>query len=188
MTPPQSAGDEPSATRDVATDAVVTSQGNDADITAFQEKGVRPPRAVRVPATPVKILFVAANAEARDQLALDEEYRQIEHSLRAGSHRDAFQLIPQLAARRSDLQRALLEHRPAVVHFACHGSAQAEVVLRSDGPAAEVVPAEALASLFRVLQDNLVLVVFNACFAAGQALAIRRHAGVAIGMRTRIED
>ena len=67
MTPPQSAGDEPSATRDVATDAVVTSQGNDADITAFQEKGVRPPRAVRVPATPVKILFVAANAEARHQ-------------------------------------------------------------------------------------------------------------------------
>jgi formylglycine-generating enzyme required for sulfatase activity len=148
----------------------------------------RPLRAVRGAAAPVKILFIAANAEAHDALALDEEYRQIEHALRAGPHRDAFQLIPQLAARRGDLQRALLEHQPAVVHFACHGSSQAEVVLRGDGPATELVPADALASLFHVLRDNLVLVVFNACFAAGQALATCRHAGVAIGMRTWIDD
>lgn len=190
---PPSACGPPSAARDLATGADIdaaaaTGACEEADLVASPDAAARSLRATRVPAAPVKILFVAANAETRESLALDEEYRQIEHSLRAGRHRDAFQLIPQLAARRSDLQRALLEHRPAVVHFACHGSARAELVLRGDGPAAEIVPAESLASLFGVLQDNLVLVVFNACFAAGQALAIRRHAGVAIGMRTQIDD
>jgi formylglycine-generating enzyme required for sulfatase activity len=136
----------------------------------------------------VKILFIAANTRAGGQLALDEEYRAIEQGIRAARYRDAFQLIPQLAVRRGDLQQALLEHSPDVVHVACHGSSQAEVVLQSDGPGSESISAEALASLFRVLQDNLVLVVFNACFASGQAAAIRRHVGFTIGMRERIED
>src|SRR5262245_46719399 len=136
----------------------------------------------------VKILFVAANPRVGRQLALDEEYRAIERSIRVARHRDAFQLIPQLAARRGDLQQALLEHSPDVVHFACHGSAGAEVLLRGDGPDPEPMSADALASLFRVLQDNLALVVFNACFAGVQASAIRQHAGVTIGMREQIED
>jgi formylglycine-generating enzyme required for sulfatase activity len=136
----------------------------------------------------VKILFVAANTQFGDQLALDEEYRAIERSIRLARHRDAFELIPQLAARPGDLQQALLEHSPDVVHFACHGSAEAEILLLGDGAVPGVISAEALASLFRVLQDNLVLVVFNACFASGPASAIRQHAGLAIGMRERIED
>lgn len=140
------------------------------------------------PRRKVKILFIAANTRFGDQLALDEEYRAIEQSIRLARHRDAFQLIPQLAVRRGDLQRALLEHSPDVVHFACHGNSQAEVLLLNDGPGAGAMSAEALASLFQVLQDNLVLVVFNACFASGQASAIRWHSGIAIGMRERIED
>jgi formylglycine-generating enzyme required for sulfatase activity len=135
-----------------------------------------------------KILFIAANARLGSQLALDEEYRAIERSIRAARHRDAFQLIPLLAARPGDLQQALLEHSPDVVHFACHGSARAELLLLGDGPVSKAMPVEALASLLRVLQDNLALVVLNACFASGQASAIRQHAGIAIGMRERIED
>jgi len=136
----------------------------------------------------VKILFFAANTSAGEQLALDEEYRAIEQAIRGARHRDAFRLIPKLAARRSDLQDALLEHSPDVVHFACHGSSHAEILLLSDGPGSEPVPAAALASLFGVLRDNLALVVFNACFASEQASAIHRCVGLAIGMRARIED
>jgi formylglycine-generating enzyme required for sulfatase activity len=136
----------------------------------------------------VKVLFIAANAYQGDKLALDEEYRAIEESIRKARHREAFQLIAVLAARQRDLQQALLDHRPDVVHFACHGNSQEEILLLDEGPALGAVSAEALASLFRVLHDNLALVVFNACFASGQAAAIRQHAGIAIGMRERIED
>jgi formylglycine-generating enzyme required for sulfatase activity len=136
----------------------------------------------------VKIVFIAANTRDGERLRLDEEYRAIEQAIRGARHRDVFQLIPKLAVRRSDLQDALLEHSPDVVHFACHGSARAELLLLDDGPGMAPMSAEALAGLFRVLQDNVALVVFNACFASGQAEAIRRHAGLAIGMRAGIED
>ncbi|HET7499648.1 MAG TPA: SUMF1/EgtB/PvdO family nonheme iron enzyme [Kofleriaceae bacterium] len=136
----------------------------------------------------MKILFVAANTHIGDPLALDEEYRAIERSIRLARHRDAFQLIPQLAARRDDLQHALLEHAPDIVHFACHGTAQAELVLQGDGSGFESMPPEALASMFRVLRDNLKLIVFNACFAKEQAQAVRAHVGAAIGMAAPVED
>lgn len=147
-----------------------------------------PADVVRAPVGPVKILFFSANTKDGDQLALDEEYRAIEQRIRLARHRDAFQPIFKPAARRDDLQDALLEHSPHVVHFACHGSSQAEIVLRSDGPASDPVAADSLASLFGVLHNNVVLVVFNACFASAQASAILRSAKVAIGMRSRIED
>lgn len=147
-----------------------------------------PTDVVRAPGGTVKILFFSANTKSSDQLALDEEYRAIEQRIRLARHRDAFQPIFKPAARRADLQDALLEHSPHVVHFACHGSSQAEIVLRSEGPASDPVAADSLAALFSVLHDNVVLVVFNACFASAQASAIRRSAKVAIGMRSRIED
>jgi formylglycine-generating enzyme required for sulfatase activity len=136
----------------------------------------------------VKILFVAANVGPHAQLALDVEYRAIEDGIRAGRYRDAFQLIPKLAARPSDLQQALLEHCPDVVHFACHGTSDAELVLLAE-PAGNVrVSPSALATMFRVLRDNVTLVVLNACNSGEQAQAIRRSAGLVIGMCTRIED
>jgi formylglycine-generating enzyme required for sulfatase activity len=140
------------------------------------------------PTGPVKILFFSANVKDGNQLALDEEFRAIEQRIRLARHRDDFQPISKPAARRSDLLDALLEHSPHVVHFACHGSSQAEIILHSDGPASDPVSMESLASLFSVLHDNLVLVVFNACFASTQASVIRQSAKVAIGMRSDIED
>lgn len=148
------------------------------------------PRRQRTPVRrgPVKILFISANTRDSEPLDLSEEFRSIAKAIRAAPYHDSFQLIPELAARRSDLHDALLEHRPDVVHFACHGSAQAAILLRGDGPHSEPVSAESLQSLFGVLHDNLVLVVFNACFAHTQAAAIRKSAGLAIGMQAPVAD
>jgi formylglycine-generating enzyme required for sulfatase activity len=130
----------------------------------------------------------AANPDPADRLAVDEEYRAIEQRIRLARHREGFQLISSPAARRSDVQDALLEHLPQIVHFACHGNSQADTLLLGDGRRVDAVSAEALASMFEVLGDSLVLVVFNACFASMQASVICRSAQLAIGMRDRIED
>jgi formylglycine-generating enzyme required for sulfatase activity len=136
----------------------------------------------------VKILFFAANTPSGNRLALDVEYRAIEQSVQAARYRDRVELIPKFAAHVGDLQQALLEHSPDVVHFACHGSSQAELILLTEGEEPAPVPAAALVSMFSVLRDNLALVVFNACFASEQASAIRQSVGLSIGMRARIED
>ncbi len=143
---------------------------------------------VRRPSGPVRILFVSANPGDRDQLVLEEEYRAIEQRIRRARHRDAFRLIVCPAARRSDLQDALLEHAPHVVHFACHGSRQGALSLLGENPTSAPVSTESLAAMFEVANDQLLLVVFNACFASIQAAAIRPFAKATIGMRAQVTD
>lgn len=146
--------------------------------------GVRP----RVLRRKVKILFLSANTSDAKQLDLPDEYRTIEQSIKLSKYRDAFELEPKLAVQLEDLPHSLLEHRPDVVHFACHGSAAAELVLRKKDGGTARVPAEALAEYFRILGDKVVLVVLNACFASQQASAIRESIGMTIGMREPIDD
>jgi formylglycine-generating enzyme required for sulfatase activity len=136
----------------------------------------------------VKILFFSANAIRGKPLAIDQEYRAIEQSLRMSPHGRAFVLIPKLAAQDGDLQRALMDHEPDIVHFACHGSAEAELLLFSEEGGVAAVPAEALTSMFRVLRGRLALVVLNACWSREQASAIRESAGLCVGMREPIGD
>jgi formylglycine-generating enzyme required for sulfatase activity len=136
----------------------------------------------------VKILFISSQSSGGPPLALNEEYRRIERRLESSRFRDAFVLVPALAVRIEELQRALLKHRPDVVHFACHGSDHSALVLLGNDGTPTHVSADALASYFRILRDNVALVVLNACFAAEQASAIRESVGLAIGIRERIAD
>jgi formylglycine-generating enzyme required for sulfatase activity len=136
----------------------------------------------------VKVLFFAANADRDRWLAVGREHDAIQASIHASRYRDHVQLITRLTGRLSDLHQALLDHSPDIVHFACHGSAQAELLLMQDGGGTVPVPAAALSETLRVLRDNLILVVFNACFSSTQAAAIRDSVGLAIGMGRPIED
>lgn len=136
----------------------------------------------------LKVLFFAANADKDRLLAVGQEHDAIQASIYSSRYRDHFQLIARLTGRLSDLHQALLDHSPDIVHFACHGSAQAELLLMQDGGGVAPVPAAALSETLRVLRDNLILVVFNACFSSTQAAAIRESVGLAIGMGRPIED
>lgn len=170
------------------------------DVVLGEELGIRPPARKastdgtggrvrrRILRKKVKILFLSANPRDARQLDLPDEYRTIEQSIKLSKYRDLFELEAKLAVQLEDLPRALLEHRPDVVHFACHGSAAAELMLRKKDGGTARVPAEALAEFFRILHDNVVLVVLNACCASEQASAIRESVGLTIGMREPIED
>lgn len=136
----------------------------------------------------IKILFFAANAESEQLLAIGKEHDAIDASIRSSRYRGRFQLIARLAGRLSDLHQALLDHQPDIVHFACHGSARAELLLAGDAGCLVPVSAATLSDSFRVLKDNLKLIVFNACFSSGQALAVRNSVPLAVGMERPIED
>lgn len=82
--------------------------------------------------TPVRVLLLAANPKGTDPLRTDEEARAIEIAIRDGDYRDSFQLTPHGAMRVGDLQSLLLRYRPAIVHFAGHGSARSEIILENE--------------------------------------------------------
>ncbi len=161
------------------------------------------------------ILFLAANPISTRQLRLDEEIREIEAGLRRSKHRDRFELQQRWAVRPIDLQRALLDCKPRIVHFAGHGMGQATEDLSEQAPQemvrdisladrAEVfdeglvledrtgqpklVRTEALSALFELFADSVECVVLNACYSKRQAAAIAEHIPYVVGMNQAIGD
>jgi hypothetical protein len=134
----------------------------------------------------IKVLLLSANP-LDAPLSIEEEFRAIDAKIRASDHRDQVQLIPHGAVRLEDIPGLLMRHKPQVVHFSGHGAAGAIELTRADG-SSHLVPPEALADIFRVLKDNVRVVLLNACDSEPQAEAIVGVIDCAVGMSDEIED
>ena len=137
----------------------------------------------------MKILLLAANPMTSQRLRIDEEVRAIEGKVGSSTLRAAVQFRSRWATRPGDLQQALLEENPDVVHFSGHGGGTIGVVLHSEtGTDVSLVSSAALAQLFAVLKDNIRLVVLNACYSEEQAKAIVEEIDCVVGMADSIGD
>ena len=190
---------------------VVSGSGNSVDYRSQQTS------APKASALQVKtILVLAANPKGTSRLRLDQEIREIQSGLERASHRDRFQMEQRWAVRPRDIQRALLDCNPAIVHFSGHGvgtsqseaagstrdigfaedtSGPASTMTQSEGLMfedetghAKLVSTEALASLFSLFSDKIECVVLNACYSAVQANAIAQHIPYVVGMKRAIGD
>ena len=135
-----------------------------------------------------RILILAANPLDSSRLRLEEELREIESVLQRAKKRDLFELKPQTATRPSDIQRALLDYNPQIVHFCGHGEGSQGLVFEDDSGKAKFVDSLALANLFKLFADQVKCVVLNACYSEVQAKAIVEHIDAVIGMNQPISD
>ncbi|GAA6618617.1 hypothetical protein [Scytonema sp. NUACC26] len=71
---------------------------------------------------PQSILFLATNPEDTICLQLERELRDIGEGLQRAQKRDQFQLEQRLAVRPRDIQRAMLDISPQIIHFSGHGT------------------------------------------------------------------
>ncbi|MBD1916450.1 MULTISPECIES: CHAT domain-containing protein [Cyanophyceae] len=134
------------------------------------------------------ILTLAANPDDTSALQLNREIRDIETLLQQSKCRDEFTFVRRDAVRWEDLQRAILELSPRIIHFCGHGAGQPGLVLeREQGQRFEVGTA-VLSDLFRQEADTVECVVINACYSKAQAQAISQHINYVIGMNTAIPD
>lgn len=137
----------------------------------------------------ITVLFVATNFGGKGYLGLDDEMRSIQQHIRASEHREAIRIEPCLAARASDLLQALNQHKPHIVHFSGHGSVDGDLVFRRDDGSAHQVSPEAIAQTFKTAgNDDLRLVLLNACHSRNQAQAVAEHIDFAIGMGDAVSD
>ncbi|MEH2083396.1 MAG: CHAT domain-containing protein [Nostoc sp.] len=134
------------------------------------------------------ILFLAANPKDTYRLRLDEEMREIEAGLQRAKRRDQFVLQQRWAVRTRDIQRALLDFKPQIVHFSGHGGGEEGLLLEDETGTSKLVNTEALAGLFELFSECLECVVLNACYSKVQTEAIVRHIPYVIGMSQAIGD
>jgi len=135
-----------------------------------------------------KILFLAANPTTETWLALDEECRAIEATLRAATYRERLELVTKWAVRPSDLLQYFHEHKPCMIHFSGHGTKAGEIVLIGKNRTSKTVSRSALKYLFTILKDNIRVVVLNACYSKKQAKVISSVVDCCIGMSDAVLD
>jgi len=142
-----------------------------------------------LPKKKMKILFLASNPMSSNRMALDEEARSIEEKMLGTKHSDSVIFRPRWAVRATDLQHAILEDEPTIVHFSGHGGGDIGILMHSSNQDEEtIVSSEALADLFRVLKNGIRVVVLNACYSEVQAKAINEHIDFVVGMSNFIGD
>jgi hypothetical protein len=172
--------------------------------------------APEVPVEKIKVLLFAANPRGTDPLALHREFREIDEEIRFGEFRDALELVIVPGTRLVDLLRKLNETHPDIVHFSGHGNIDEEIVLESGegdlespdspkssardmqrmGPAPHAsgcsprpLSKSALVDIIKSCNnENIRVVVLNACHTRPQAAAISEVIDCAISMNREISD
>ncbi|BAY25522.1 hypothetical protein NIES2100_53280 [Calothrix sp. NIES-2100] len=134
------------------------------------------------------ILFLAANPKNTTRLRLDQELRDIGEGLQRAQKRDQFKLEQRLAVRPRDIQRAMLDLNPQIIHFSGHGTGDKGLVFEDEIGNAKLVDGDALAGLFKLFADQIRCVVLNGCYSEVQAHAIAQHIDYVIGMNQAIGD
>lgn len=134
------------------------------------------------------ILFLAANPRGTGRLRLDQELRDIAEGLQRAQKRDRFHLEPRLAVRPRDIQRAILDVSPQIIHFSGHGEGEAGLIFEDEQGNAKLVDGAALAGLFELFADQISCVVLNGCYSEVQAKSIAQHIPYVIGMNQVIGD
>ncbi|UBF24988.1 CHAT domain-containing protein [Kovacikia minuta CCNUW1] len=137
---------------------------------------------------PQTILFLAANPRDTVRLRLDQELRDVAEGLQRSRQRDQFRLEQRLAVRPRDIQRAMLDVGPQLVHFSGHGAGAEGLYFEDEGDNAKLVSGDALAGLFALFADQIHCVLLNGCYSEVQAQAIAHHVDYVIGMNQSIGD
>ncbi len=122
-----------------------------------------------------KILILAANP--RQDLRLASEIRNIQEIIRSSPNQEQFQLEQREALRPQDLQGALLEVEPRIVHLCGHDSGEQQLVTT-----------ETLTDLFKLVKHTVECVLLNSCYSQEQAEAISQDINYVIGMQQSIRD
>ncbi|MBE9062992.1 AAA-like domain-containing protein [cf. Phormidesmis sp. LEGE 11477] len=134
-----------------------------------------------------KILFFAANPRDTEYLNLPAEVEEIRDGLGRAKYRDSFTFEERWATPPREMQNALLEVDPQIVHFSGHGSSVGELILEGEGGLQQPVPSKELYGLFGLF-PSIKCVVLNACFSKVQAEAIAAHVPYTVGMNAPIGD
>lgn len=134
------------------------------------------------------ILILAANPRGTSYLNLMQEIRNISEGLKRSENRDRFKLEEKMAVRPKDLQIALLETKPRIVHFCGHGTGNQGLAFENDAGGVQIISTEAIADLFRLVANSVECILLNACYSEVQAKAITQHINYVIGMIQEIRD
>ncbi|MER9709283.1 CHAT domain-containing protein [Mesorhizobium sp. M0174] len=136
----------------------------------------------------LKVLILSAAPKDANPLRLDEEARDLKEKLRAVENRKVVVTVAnEWAVRIDQIQDALFNEKPQILHFSGHGETGVLYFEDRLGNAAPV-DANAIADLVSLHSDSIECVVLSACYSEDVAKAVKAHVKCVIGCDGSIND
>ena len=138
------------------------------------------------------ILFLASNPSDEAKLQLEKEFLRISSSLQEGVIE--YKLVVEWAVTPNKLQKAILKHKPNLIHFSGHGEGGDEhtggIILNDLEGKGKLVPGKALENMFRIFSEKMKIeiVLLNSCYSEDQAKGISKYIPFVIGMNDEVDD
>lgn len=139
-----------------------------------------------MPQWPLTILILSSDPRNADRLRLAQEHRDLQVAIRGTRYASSLNVLNEPSCRYSDITAALDRVDPHILHFSGHGSEEVLYFEDVQGTA-QPVKKEALARVLRQ-QQELQLVILNACFSLDQGQAFADAVGLAIVSEGSILD
>ena len=142
----------------------------------------------------IKVLYLAANPidpanPGKPRLRVEEEFREIQQTVRQGRERDSIQLESRWAVQPRDITQALSAVEPHFVHFAGHGDIKEQsIVVADEYGYIHTIPVDGLVQAFRAVGQGVRCVIVNACSTERLAQALAATGLCVIGMRQPVGD
>ncbi|CUX71676.1 MULTISPECIES: CHAT domain-containing protein [Agrobacterium] len=135
----------------------------------------------------MKVLFLAASPYSSERLRPDEEAREIEDELKRVYHKKV-EIVSERrwAVRNDQIQGAVLDFNPKVLHFSGHGTDKALVFENRNGDPVPV-SSKAIAELV-ALSGAVECLVLNACFSSAVGQHCLAHVKWVIGCDASVLD
>ncbi|MDV3351405.1 CHAT domain-containing protein [Leptothoe sp. LEGE 181152] len=136
----------------------------------------------------IKVLFLSSEPTDTARLRLGQELRDIRAKIQMAKQRDYLVLESREATRPGDITQAIFDVDPQIIHFSGHGTSAGELCFENSVGTSQPVQAEALATLFQLVSEQINCVLLNACYSEIQAEAIAQYIPYVIGMNQVIGD
>ena len=120
------------------------------------EQAIKPQQ----PVDKLTILFLAANPQDTQKLALDQEVRSITEAIRKSEGRDGIEFFSRWAVQSLDILQAINETDPEIIHFSGHGSEKGEIVLDDGSGNIAMVSKEAMAAAVASASKKVRMIFF----------------------------
>lgn len=142
---------------------------------------------------PLTILFLTADPRQVSQARLEQETRDIRQRLRHTRARTGFRLEQCCPQSLEDIDQALRDIAPHIVHFCGHsvgqhGQAQAGLRLADASGQLQPIPPETLAALLAPFADQIDCLFFNSCYWDPQVEAVIHRVASIIGTDQEMDN
>lgn len=142
------------------------------------------------PTEKLKLLIINSLPVEKQPLSVNKEIKLLEDAYFTSTKKDRFELITKNAVKFDELFKIIHQTKPTYIHFSLHSSKSQGLIFENQSGTSQYIDKNTFAEIFALTakNNNLKLVVLNACNSYDFANEITKYVDYSVGMKDFIPD